>query len=60
MNSVAVSSITAPWADDAKVLADVSLVAQQQLAPAAKRIDEGTTRSISWQASVRQALMLGI
>ncbi|MDO6513633.1 acyl-CoA dehydrogenase family protein [Neptuniibacter sp. 2_MG-2023] len=47
MNSVAVSSITAPtattarWADDAKVLADVGLAAQQQLAPAAKRIDEG-------------------
>jgi len=41
MNSVAVSSITAPWTDDAKVLADVGLIAREQLAPAAKRIDEG-------------------
>lgn len=41
MNSVAVSYNTDAWADDDKVLADVALIAQKQLAPAAKRIDEG-------------------
>lgn len=41
MNNAAVSYNTDVWADDNKVLADVALIAQQKLAAAAKRIDEG-------------------
>lgn len=40
MNQVAIdTSLYTPWADDAKVLADVTQVAREQLAPAAYRID---------------------
>ena len=40
MNSAAVPTSSAiPWADNAKVLADVSDIARDQLAPAAYRID---------------------
>jgi alkylation response protein AidB-like acyl-CoA dehydrogenase len=41
MDSAVFSCTTPRWNDDAKVFADVSLIAREQLAPAAKRIDAG-------------------
>ncbi|MBR9884195.1 MAG: acyl-CoA/acyl-ACP dehydrogenase [Oceanospirillales bacterium] len=55
MNSVAVSTTTALWADDAKVLADVGHVAREQLAPAAYRIDHEGYYPLDIMANLGQA-----
>lgn len=55
MNSVAVSSTTALWADDAQVLADVAQVAREQLAPATYRIDHEGYYPLDIMANLGQA-----
>ncbi|MDN6320739.1 MAG: acyl-CoA/acyl-ACP dehydrogenase [Marinobacter sp.] len=55
MNSVAVSSNQALWADDSQVLADVSMVGREQLAPAAYRIDHEGYYPLDIMANLGQA-----
>lgn len=55
MNSLAVSTKTAPWADNAKVLADVSHISREQLAPAAYRIDHEGYYPLDIMANLGQA-----
>ncbi|MCV6615960.1 MAG: acyl-CoA/acyl-ACP dehydrogenase [Cellvibrionaceae bacterium] len=53
--STEVSTKPAPWADDAKVLADVAEISRQQLAPAAYRIDHEGYYPLDIMAKLGQA-----